>query len=340
MTGMTGEDLQQLKRQLPLLDYLRRLNWAAHRAGTQQEFVGLCPLHQETRPSFYVNARKNLFYCHGCGRGGDLIRFLQLSLGFSFRESVDHLQRELGHAPVPPAGLLDQTAAFYQLQLHRHAEAAHYLTQRGLRDPDLIWQLGLGYAPGGTLRRHLTGRGYALDQLCQAGLINLQGRDSFCRRVVFPCRNAQGSCVNLYGRAVGNATPHRFLPGSRGGLFAWETVSAFSAVILVEGLFDLAVLWQAGFRNTTCAFGTHLTPLQFVQLCDPGDHDVYIAFDQDANHAGQSAAHLLAQRLVRAGGRAHIVGLPHGQDPDSYFLAGATPADFTSCLNRAQRVRP
>ena len=335
MTGMTGEDLQQLKQQLPLLDYLRRLNWRARPAGARQEFVGLCPLHRETRPSFYVNARKNLFYCHGCGRGGDLIRFLQLSLGLSFRESVGHLQRELGPAPVPPAGLLDQTAAFYQFQLHRH-----YLAQRGLHDPDLIQQLGIGYAPGGTLRRRLTACGYGLDQLFQAGLINPQGRDTFCRRVVFPCSDQHGCCVNLYGRAIGDATPHRFLPGSRGGLFAGETVSASSRVILVEGLFDLAALWQAGFRNTTCALGTHLTPLQSAPLCDPGDRDVYIAFDQDAHHAGQRAARILAERLLHAGGRAHIVVLPHGYDPNSYFLAGAKPADFVHCLDRAHRVQP
>jgi DNA primase len=340
MIGMTGEDLQQLKQQLPLLEYLRRLNWRARQAGARQEFVGLCPLHPETRPSFYVNAQKNLFYCHGCGRGGDLIRFLQLSLGLSFGECVCHLQQELGQAPVLPAGLLNHTADFYHFQLHRHAEAVQYLAQRGLRDPDLIQQLGLGYAPGATLRRHLVARGYDLDCLLQAGLVNPQGHDSFRRRVVFPCRDVRGDCLNLYGRSIGDATPHRFLPGSRGGLFAWETVSAFSKVILVEGLFDLAVLWQAGFRNTTCAFGTHLSPVQFEQLCDSGGHDVYIAFDQDANQSGQRAARLLAQRLRHAGGRAHIVGLPHGHDPNSYFLAGASRADFLRCLDCAQRVHP
>ena len=93
---------------------------------------------------------------------------------------------------------------------------------------------------------------------CAPGLINHQGRDAFCRRVIFPCCQ-QGRVINLYGRSIGAAFPHRLLPRSKGGLFAWDSVSAFSSVILVEGLFDLAVLWQAGLRNTTCAIGTHLT---------------------------------------------------------------------------------
>lgn len=73
-------DLERLKQRISLLEYLQHHNWTARPSGASQEFVGLCPLHRETHPSFYVNARKNLFYCHGCGRGGDVIRFVQLFL--------------------------------------------------------------------------------------------------------------------------------------------------------------------------------------------------------------------------------------------------------------------
>jgi DNA primase len=85
-----GKDVETLKRRLPLLDYLRQQNWTARPAG-RWEYVGLCPLHEETRPSFYVNTRKNVFYCHGCGQGGDLIHFVQLSRGLSFHQSLTYL---------------------------------------------------------------------------------------------------------------------------------------------------------------------------------------------------------------------------------------------------------
>ena len=94
----------------------------------------------------------------------------------------------------------------------------------------------------------LTDLGYSLDLLLRTGLISKQGRDAFCRRVIFPCRQ-HGRVINLYGRSIGAAFPHRLLPRSKGGLFAWESVRTSSKVLLVEGLFDLAVLWQSGSRR-------------------------------------------------------------------------------------------
>lgn len=333
--GLMGTDLERIKQRISLLQYLQQHNWTARPAGSSQEFVGLCPLHKETRPSFYVNTSKNLFYCHGCGRGGDLIRFVQLFLDLSFRQSVAHLEQRL--ALGPSSQLLDQTAVFYQIQLHRHPEAVQYLHDRGLRDSTLIEELGIGYAPGGNLRRHLAMLGYPFELLLSTGLINRQGQDAFCRRVIFPCRKS-GQILNLYGRSIGSAFPHRLLPRSKGGLFAWNLVSHFSTVILVEGLFDLAVLWQAGFRNTTCAIGTQLTPAHLAQLSEQPGRVVYIAFDQDENQAGQLAADRLALRLQNLGLRVYIVELPSGHDPNSYFVAGADANEFVACLRHARSI--
>ena len=334
--SIVGEDVEQLKQRWPLLDYLQQQNWAARPVGYDSEFVGLCPLHQETRPSFYVNARKNLFYCHGCGQGGDLIRFVELSRHLSFRQSLAYLEQQ--SAPpvdsVDSATVLNEAAAFYQEQLDRYPEALHYLERRGLHDPALIKELRIGYAPGGSLRRHLTTQGHSFDLLRQVGLLNSQGRDTFYGRVVFPCSH-RGRIVNLYGRSLGDAFAHRFLPRPKGGLYAWEQVRHCPEVILVEGLFDYAVLWQAGFHHLTCSLGTHLNACQFRQLCD-SQRTVYLTFDVDANGSGQQASQQLASRLRARGIASRRVLLPPGHDPNHFFLQGGDARQFQSLLEAAQ----
>jgi DNA primase len=328
-----GEDVEKLRQRLPLLDYLRQQNWIARPVGHGPEFVGLCPLHPETQPSFYVNTRKNLFYCHGCGQGGDLIRFVELSRRLSFRQSLAYLEQQ-GVPPIDRAAVLEQAAAFYQQQLDRYAEARRYLAQRGLRDPALIKELRIGYAPGGSLRRHLTAQGYSCDLLQRLGLLSPQGCDAFYRRVIFPCCQG-GRVVNLYGRSIAAAFAHRFLPGSKGDLYAWEQVQQCPEVILVEGLFDYAVLRQAGFRHVTCSLGTHLNACQFQQLCDR-PRTIYLTFDVDANGSGQQASQQLAHRLRAQGLATRRVLLPAGRDPNSFFVQGGDARQFQSLLEAAQ----
>jgi DNA primase len=329
------KEVEKLKRDLPLLDYLKRLNWNGRAVGSGNEYVGLCPLHPETRPSFYINAEKNLFHCHGCGYGGDVIRFVQVCFNLSFRDSVARLARECDQLRGDD-DLLRDTVAFYRHQLQHHQEALDYLHQRGLQDPEILGQLHLGYAPGGSLRGHLLSAcGHRFDRLVSLGLINQQGHDCFFHRIIFPWFD-QKRIVNLYGRSIGQPPPHRFLPRPKGGLVAWETLKGAASVILVEGLFDLAVLWQAGFRNATSALGCHLTADQFAQLCDDPGRQVFIAFDSDANAAGQRAASRLAARLHHAGLQSRIVQLPEGQDPNSFFVSGASADDFADCLEQAR----
>jgi DNA primase len=327
-----GEDVATLKRRLPLLDYLRRHNWTGKPVG-RSEFVGLCPLHEETQPSFYVNVRKGVFYCHGCGQGGDLIRFVELSRHLSFRESLAYL--DLGTTPeADSATVFEQAAAFYQKQLDRYPEALGYLRKRGIYDPALIKELGIGYAPGGNLRQYLMKSGYSVALLRKVDLICAQGRDILYQRIVFPLRRGE-HIVNFYGRSLGTAFPHRFLSGSKGGLYDWEKVRHDPEVILVEGLFDYAVLRQAGFKNVTCSFGTHLNDGQFRQLLE-GERTVYLTFDDDANQSGQKAAEQLTGRLGAHRIATRRVRLPEGQDPNSFFVEGGDAQQFQSLLEAAQ----
>jgi integrase len=314
-----GEDVEALKRRVPLLDYLQQHSWIGWPAG-RGEYVGLCPLHEETRPSFYVNTRKDVFYCHGCGEGGDLLRFLQLSRRVSFRQRLDCLDPETGAEPDSTA-LLEQTAAFYQQQLNNYPEALGYLRQRGLHDPALIRELGIGHAPGGNLRRYLTMRGYSFALLRRAGLINGQGTDALYQRIVFPLRHDQ-HIVNLYGRSRGAAFPHRFLPGSKGGLYAWEKVRHCSEIILVEGLFDYAMLRQAGFSNVTCSLGTHLNHHQFRQAVRSqanrlyhlrrGSEPGWPASRSTTGLSSGRARHHFSPRLSAIGSRSQLL-LPGGR---------------------------
>jgi DNA primase len=285
---MDRQWLEPWKRRISLLDYLQSHDWEPGRKTGGGQIGGLCPLHSETRPSFWIHPGKNLFYCHGCGQGGDVIRLVELWHHLSFAEALAHLRAWLG-----AADLVAETAAFYRAQLGRFPEAAAYLQKRGIHRGDTIAALGIGYAPGACLRAHLQGLGFGTGQMRAAGVINGSGRDSWYRRIVFPCGE------NLYGRSLDAEGGHRFLSGSKGGLYRWDHLASQAGVILVEGMFDVAALWQAGFATTTCGWGTHLNRLQYEQLAR-GERRVWIAFDGDA--AGQHAALDLSQQL-RADGR-------------------------------------
>lgn len=322
---MSRQALDELKRQIPLLDYLQAHDWRSARPLSRGRWMGLCPLHRDHKPSFVVDPHKGLFYCYGCGRGGDVIRFAELYHEVRFPQALVLLRQWRGLAP-----LLHEAAEFYRLQLHRYGEAVAYLHQRGVRSPELIEHMRIGYARGGRLRGWLMQLGYPPAALRETGLVTAVGYDAYIHRIVFPLEG------NLYGRSISaSAPPHRFLPGTKGGLYSWEQVRSCPEVILVEGLFDYAVIRQAGFHNVTCAMGSRLNAHQFRQLCD-GKRTVYLAFDADTNGSGQQAAQGLAQRLSEQGVNARHVSLPDGHDPNSFFVQGGDAQHFQRLLEAAQ----
>jgi DNA primase len=287
--------------------------------------MGLCPLHTDHKPSFLVDPNKGLFYCYGCGRGGDVIRFAELYHQVNFPQALTLLRQWCGLSP-----LLNAVFDFYRIQLHRYNEAVVYLDQSGIHSSEVIEHMRIGYAPGGGLRSWLTQLGYPLPVLQQAGLVTAAGYDSYIRRIVFPLES------NLYGRSIrSSASPHRFLPGSKGGLYLWEQVRRCPEVILVEGLFDYAVLWQAGLRNVTCSLGNHPNAQQFQELCDT-DRTVYLAFDADVNGSGARASQSLSRRLWAQGVTVRRVVLPEGHDPNSFFVQGGDTRQFRGLLEAAR----
>lgn len=320
---MMHPDSDAPQPRISLLEYLQQHGWKIVRDRGGDEVVGLCPLHRDHHPSFYVNRRKQVFYCHGCGRGGGLARLLRWWEGPK-RPAV---------APLSRDRLLDRTYNFYRRQLADSQAAGAYLAARGIHDRAVIDRMHIGYAPGACLRGYLLRLGYDRPALRERGLVDDQGRDTFFRCLTFPLIEAQ----NLYGRSLGNGIcRHRFLPGSKGGLYGWGQAIGSGRVIVVEGLLDLAALWQAGFPNALAALGSHLNQQQLLELCQPADRLTYICFDADRNGSGQRAAHCLSVQLRHAGVEALRVALPEGHDPASFFASGASVGDFQRCLERAR----
>ena len=175
---MICQAIARLKQQIPLLDYLQAHDWQPTGQLSRGRLMGLCPLHDDHKPSFLVDSHKSLFYCYGCGRGGDVIRFAELYHQVKFPQALSLLHQWRG---LPP--LLHEAAGFYRMQLHRHSEAVAYLYHRGIRSAELIEHMQIGYAPGRCLRGWLTQLGYPLQALQQAGLVTAVGYDAYTHRV-------------------------------------------------------------------------------------------------------------------------------------------------------------
>ena len=177
---MNRNTIDELKQQIPLLDYLRAQGWKPARSIRGGRFMGLCPLHADHSPSFLADPCRNLFYCYGCTRGGDVIRFAELYHHVKFPQAVAMLRDWRGVTP-----LREEVTSFYRMQLSRHREAVSYLEQRGLHAPEIIDHMRIGYAPGRCLRAWLSQLGYAPQALHQAGLVNADGYDTFAHRLPF-----------------------------------------------------------------------------------------------------------------------------------------------------------
>jgi DNA primase len=313
-----------------------------------RNLVGLCPFHPDSKPSFTVSPERGIFYCFGCGAGGNVISFLMQHLRLSFPEAVEELARRY-HIPlslkdVGPEGarqakkrrtlqeLHAEAAAFYQRVLASAggAGAREYLARRGLT-PEVIQAYQLGYAPPEweAITRHLQARGYPLELATEAGLVLPRASggfyDRFRDRVMFPIHDRQGRVVAFGGRVLGEGEP-KYLNSPESPLFAkgrlfYGLPQAAAALrrddvaLVVEGYLDLLSLRVHGIEPVVATLGTALTR-EHVRLLKSQVSRVVLVFDGDA--AGARAM-LRAFPLFAAESLAvRVLVLPAGQDPDDY----------------------
>jgi DNA primase len=305
--------------------------------------VGLCPLHEETAPSFSVDEQKQLWHCFGCKQGGDVFDFVQKVENLSFMEAARWLARRAGlslrgakdQSQTESLELVHEEAArFFQARLHdsEGAKARAYLEGRGI-SPKSIEAFRLGYAAPQweELSRHLRARGFAEELLVKAGLVvrRQDGAgcyDRFRDRIIFPIMNVDGRVIGFGGRLLEDGqegpkylnSPETLLfQKSRVlyGLFqARRAIVPAGEALIAEGYFDVISCHQAGIEIGVAPLGTALTGQQ-VQTLRRHAKCLYLCFDADSS--GLAAAVRSIPLFDRAGLEVRAVAVPEGFDPDS-----------------------
>lgn len=312
-----------------------------------KRYVGLCPLHKEKTPSFSVDPDRGLYYCFGCGVGGDAIKFHMQMTGDDFPATIEALAQRYG-IPLPTAAprrgsrsrdevdpqvALTAAEEFFADQLKRSSEARRYLAERQI-PPELIARFRLGYAPGGWrgLIEALHPR-VSLGELEAAGLALPPRKpgdrpvDRFRNRLMFPIRTASGRLVGFGGRTLG-ADRAKYLNTSETERFqkrhllfgldlARQSIRQEARVFLVEGYFDVLGAVASGVEWTVASMGTALSREQ-SRLLGRYTEEVIIGYDGD--EAGEEASRRALSILLSDGVGVRRARFQAGQDPDSLRL--------------------
>lgn len=310
-------------------------------------YFGLCPFHNEKTPSFSVTPSKQMYYCFGCGAGGNVFNFVMEYENYSFGEALSHLADRAGiqlprieyssearEKAKQRETLLEinrQAAQYFYYQLRRESGQIgyRYLTDRGLSD-ETIRKFGLGYSDkfSDDLYKFLKGKGYGDDQLRDSGLFNVDERhgmyDKFWNRVIFPIMDVNNRVIGFGGRVMGDGKPKylnspetKIFDKSRNlyGLNVART-SRKPYLILCEGYMDVISMHQSGFTNAVASLGTSLTS-GHASLLKRYTQEVLLLYDSD--EAGVKAALRAIPILREAGINSRVVDLKPHKDPDEFI---------------------
>lgn len=307
---------------------------------------GLCPFHEEDTPSFSVAPRKQIFYCFGCHKGGNAIKFIQEIEHLSFPEAVRLLAKRV-NVDIPETddpqllemiklrkrllAIMLDAARFYHSRLldEEGLKARSYLKGRAI-DKGIAKKFGLGYAPASwdKLCQHLQSKGYTQDELLKAGLATRTRQNSlvdfFRNRVMFPIFDRQGNLLAFGGRALEDSGP-KYLNTNDTAIYHkgkhlyalnFTKKSKSDKIILVEGYFDVISLYLAGIDYAAATLGTALTSSQ-ANLLKQQTSSVITCFDADSS--GRKATLKSARMLEKIGINVEVLLVPESKDPDDYI---------------------
>ena len=324
------------------LDIVEVINGYVRLKKSGARHTGLCPFHTERTPSFTVTQEKQMWYCFGCGQGGDLFTFIEKIENIEFADALRllaekagiKLEREDPKIRSERKGLYEaaeEAAKFFSRQLESKTgkAVAAYLYERGLTNESIKdWRLG--YAPDNwrALRDYLKDRGYADATMDSAGLI-VKSHDRFRHRIMFPIFNIQGQVIGFSGRVFDEVrgvtidndagkyinTPNTLIYDKSRVLYgldrAKENIRKLDGVIIIEGNIDLILAHQAGTKNAAAVFGTALTENQ-LSLVRRQTANLVLCFDSD--EAGERAASRAAELATQKGFDVSVIQLPPGKD--------------------------
>ena len=320
-------------------------------------YVGLCPFHNEGSPSFNVDPGKQLYYCFGCGVGGNAYSFVMSIEGLSFPESVEYLARRINYIlPQKDTQLYDEKEALYKINsvaarffyenLKSSGKAVDYLKQRGIT-PQIAKKFGMGYSlpEWDKLYNYLQSKGYAPNLIEKTGLVapgktGKQHYDRFRGRLMFPIFEPRGKIIGFGGRSLGEEmpkyinSPETILYNKSESLYALNFIKRDPGkdIILVEGYMDAIALYQAGFYGIAASLGTAFTPAH-CRLISRYGRGVILVFDSD--NAGYSAAMRAINALKTTGLSIKILSLKNAKDPDEY-LKKFSKEDFLQEIKHAK----
>jgi DNA primase len=310
------------------------------------QFLGLCPFHQENTPSFRVTPQKQTWHCFGCGKGGDVFKFVELAEKTDFRGALEMLAERTGielRSEAPQARERSQlrkriiemngsAAKYYQYVLNSTptGEVGRALLERRGVSAETAEKFGLGFAPAGgtSLFQFLQSREKSIADATAARLVR-DGQDFFRNRLIVPIRDERGQVVAFVGRTVAD-DPRKYVNSpetpaySKGRVLfaldlAKEGIGTNGFAVLVEGQFDVIVAHQFGVTNAIATSGTALTEDQ-VRLLKRFTDEVVLAFDGDS--AGKQAAFRAIEQHAAFGIRTRVVNLGAAKDPDEFLRGG------------------